>query len=103
MREKIDDQPGMGLTYGNLGVVHEEMGDFAHAIEYYNKSINICEGIGDRHRSANTYFNLGILYQKMNEKEESKKYFMKAKALYEMIGNQQWVHHTTKILHNMGI
>ena len=60
IREEIKDLYGLGITYGNLGIISlQKKNDPAEAKYYYEKSLEIKKEHGDFFQIAFTYINLG--------------------------------------------
>ena len=79
---------GAANIYGNLGELHRRQKKVAPALEFFRKSLEIKEQLGDRHGAAMTYLNLGYLYRdNINDHAEARKNFERAKALFEMVGD----------------
>jgi tetratricopeptide (TPR) repeat protein len=74
------------------------MGDVGRALEYYHKSLQIKERIGDRHNAANAYFNLGNLYREQGDAAQARAHYEKAKALYEMVDDARWAQRAAQAL-----
>lgn len=53
----------MAGTYNNIGLIYYNKGDYDRAMEYYNKSLNIKERIGDEPGMASTYYNIFLIYE----------------------------------------
>ncbi len=59
---KMKDQPHLGITYNNLGIVFKYQGNYEKAIEYYKKSLQIGEATGNQFLVAANMTNIGNVY-----------------------------------------
>ncbi|MGC1120406.1 MAG: tetratricopeptide repeat protein [Candidatus Methanofastidiosia archaeon] len=55
------------IIYFYLGTIVDDLGEWDKAIEYYEKDLEILEGLGDTHGMAKTYGNLGPVYARKGE------------------------------------
>ena len=60
--EELDDTPGEGLVYHDLGLAHELMGDLSGAVRYYRAALQRWENLGSPGPWANTLNGLGVVY-----------------------------------------
>ena len=63
----MGDRAGEGITYGNIGCVYHEQGDFANAIEYLAQDLAIAKEVGNRAGEGTAYGNLGTCHMHLNE------------------------------------
>ena len=77
----------MASTYGNLGLVYAEKGEWDRAIEFYQSSLAITEKMGDWLTSANQYTNLGVVYLKKDRAEEAKPLLARAYLIFAKVGS----------------
>ena len=68
----------VACCYGNIGLAEESMGEFADAIEPYQKCLNLGKESSDDRVINNSYCNLGRAYEGLGEKEMAKMYYQKA-------------------------
>lgn len=79
IREEIKDLYGLGITYGNLGIISlQKKNDPAEAKHYYLKSLEIKQEHGDFFQTAFTYINLGNLHRNIGKYGEARNYYQKA-------------------------
>ena len=67
-----------GNIIGNLGIAHEELGQYSQAQKYYREDLSIAQRIGNLESEANACFNLGALCLNLNKNEEGKIWLSKA-------------------------
>ncbi len=79
IREEIKDMYGLGITYGNLGIISlQKKNDPEEAKYYYEKSLMIKKTNGDFFQIAFTYINLGNLHRNIGKFNEARKYYQTA-------------------------
>jgi len=83
----VGDVHGMAQTWGNLGAVYMQKGEWDKAIEFYQKSLSVTERLGDVVTSANNYFGLGMLYERQNEPRKAMDFVEKAMQIWKQIGS----------------
>ncbi len=59
----------------NLGTIVHKLGEYEKAIEYYEKSLEISEKLGNVHAIALTYNNLGSVYDDKGDYEKAIEYY----------------------------
>ncbi|MES2512916.1 MAG: tetratricopeptide repeat protein [Bacteroidota bacterium] len=84
MREQTHDNHGIAASLNNIGAIYNEHGDpacqaskekcyrdaQAKALEYYNRSLKIREGINDKLGIGQSYSNIGGVYSNLAEEEK---------------------------------
>ena len=103
---KISDaKKGLATTFNNLGVIYKDQGEYALALEYYEKSLRLEEEIKNKAGMASSYNNIGNFYKTIGipncnkSKEECKKeslkrsfeYYNKSLELHTANGNKQGI------------
>ncbi|MES2847849.1 MAG: tetratricopeptide repeat protein [Bacteroidota bacterium] len=71
---KMKDQPHLGITYNNLGIVYKYQGNYDKAIEYYKKSMQIGEATGNQFLIAANMTNIGNVYAMQKKYAEAVTY-----------------------------
>ena len=66
----------MATSYNNLGLVHEQLGDFEKAKKYHELALSICQKkLGAENvQVATSYNNLGSVHQQLGDFEKAKEY-----------------------------
>ncbi|MCF8245134.1 MAG: tetratricopeptide repeat protein [Saprospiraceae bacterium] len=79
------DLPGVADNLNNIGIIHENLGDYTAAFEHYKQALNY-----NRYRqglftvaTANNYINLGTACLRLDRYEEAKSYFDTALLIYD--------------------
>jgi tetratricopeptide (TPR) repeat protein len=78
--EKLGNEPGVALTYHQLGRIAQEQRDFAQAEQWYRKSLAIKEKLGDEHDAASTYHQLGRIAQEQRDFAQAEQWYRKSLA-----------------------
>lgn len=74
-------------TYGSMGIVFSEQNNYAKALEYYLKSVNIYEEIGDETQGAKIYNNIGVAYQSQFQFVKALEYFLTSLEIQKKLNN----------------
>ncbi len=84
LQKALNDQEGLGHTYGNLGNIAKDYDkDYPTAIEYYKKQIHILGNVGDLDGEGRAYFNWANVCFEMGDLTESINKFEKALSNFE--------------------
>ncbi|MEM3493683.1 MAG: tetratricopeptide repeat protein, partial [Thermoplasmata archaeon] len=75
-------------TYNNIGVIYNDKGDYEKALEFYTKSLELREKIGDVWGIAISYNNIGLLYQDKGDYEKALEFLTKSIELAKEIGDK---------------
>ncbi|WP_221030100.1 tetratricopeptide repeat protein [Actomonas aquatica] len=88
LREAAGDQAGVAASLSNLGILLDSEGDFAGALEYYQRALEIDRAIGSAPLEvASTLNNIGAVHEQMNREEAALSYHREALALRETTGD----------------
>ena len=76
------------IDFNNIGGVYYSMGEYAKALENYEKSLAIClKVLGPEHpNTATSYNNIGAVYVNMGEYAKALEYYAKALPITENTG-----------------
>ena len=71
------------VSYNNIGLVYDSQGNYAQALEHYNKALAIYQKVhGENHPlTATSYNNIGVVYGKQGEYAKALEYCEKALAI----------------------
>ncbi len=83
-----------------LGTVYHAKGEWNKSIEFFRKSLDGFEKVGDIHGMAQTYGNLGVVYKNKGEWDKAIKFYQKALNGLEKVGD---VHGMAKTFNNLGL
>ncbi|MDY6999988.1 MAG: tetratricopeptide repeat protein, partial [Actinomycetota bacterium] len=76
------------LLCNEFGLIHNARGEYETALEWYERSLALCEELGDRAGLATTYNNIGIIYDARGEYETALEWYMKDLAISEELGDR---------------
>ena len=93
------DEETRADIYFKLGTIVYKLSEWDKAIEYYEKSLEIKEKIGDTHGMAQTYNNLGLVYARKGEWDRAIEYYEKDLEIFEKIGD---THGMAQTYNNLG-
>ncbi len=99
--QTIDTSSGgvKAAAYHNLGVIHQDQGEYEKAIEKYNLSLKIAEELGDKSGIAITLHQLGMIHQDQGEYEKAIEKYNLSLKIAEELGNKSGIAIT---LHQLG-
>ncbi|TAL58671.1 MAG: tetratricopeptide repeat protein [Bacteroidetes bacterium] len=96
----VQSKKGIAASYGNMGIVYMEQGDYPKALEYYLKALKIVEETGDKNRIAIQLGNIGSIYNNQYDYPKALEYYIRALKLFEELGNKEKI---ATVLSNTGI
>jgi serine phosphatase RsbU (regulator of sigma subunit)/Tfp pilus assembly protein PilF len=73
----------------NIGYIHKSQGNIPTALEYYNKSLKICEEIGDKKGIANSFNNIGSIHENQGDIKLALEYYHKSIKIKNEIGDKK--------------
>lgn len=89
LRENIleENHPENIISYNNIGLIYNHMGDNKNALKFYTKALKAQEKkLGDNHPlTASIYNNIAAIYDEMNDKVSALKYHTKALDIRKQI------------------
>ncbi len=91
---------GEGCALGNIGVAHQERGEYARAIPFFTEALTIAQETNDRLKVALHIGNLGIAHQSLGQQEKAIASFIQAIEIAEEVGDTR---HKGTILGNLGV
>ena len=62
MLEEIGDKDKTATCYNNIGYIYKLKGDYAEAIDYFYRALEIAEELGQKRQMARTYNNIGSVH-----------------------------------------
>lgn len=87
--QKSNFTNGMIAYYHLMGEFADKTGDYDLAIEYFNKSLDICLSIGDKKSAGKRYNNLAGEYESKGDFKKSADYYLKCIKIFESINEKQ--------------
>jgi len=79
---------GAAITYHQLGRIAEERRDFEKAEDWYKKSLQIKERLGNEHGVAITYHQLGRIAEERRDFEKAEDWYKKSLKSDERLGDE---------------
>ena len=74
--------------WNNLGAVHDQLGKYKEALEYYEKSLGIKLKVldGRDHRDvADSKYNIAGLFETQGKRDEARKLFLECEQIYSKV------------------
>ena len=96
----IKDEMTKARIYCCLGITVNDLGELDRAIDYYEKSLEISERLGDIHEMAIAYGNLGAVYYRKGEWDTAIDYYKKSLEISERLED---IHGIGQTYNSMGL
>lgn len=87
LHEELDNQHGIAIITGNMGVLCKYVADYPRALEYYNRALEQYTCLGDERNAAVITGNIGIIYAKIADYPAALEYYGKALEAYQRHGD----------------
>lgn len=91
MSKLTDDKPASGHALYLLGNIHLVKGDYPEALNYYQQSLEIRQGLEDSAGISDLYSNIGIIYARMGDQGAYMKYLLKTLAIDRALQNRHMI------------
>jgi tetratricopeptide (TPR) repeat protein len=88
-----------GTLADDLGMLHQDKGEWEQAIEYYERSLALKEKVGDEHGMAPTFHDLGLVYQYKGKLDKAIECHGRSLAIMERIGDE---HGMSRVFNSLG-
>jgi tetratricopeptide (TPR) repeat protein len=75
-------------SYHHLGIIAQQRGDYDQALDWYLKSLNISEELGNRADMARSYHHLGMVAQDRGDYDQALDWYRKSLDIKEGLGNR---------------
>jgi two-component sensor histidine kinase/predicted negative regulator of RcsB-dependent stress response len=79
----------LAASLNNIGYVYKQKNNFSKALEFYNKSLQTREAIGDKTGIANSLNNIGAIYDDLGKIEKALENYDKSLQIQEEIGDKK--------------
>jgi tetratricopeptide (TPR) repeat protein len=89
-----------GTLANELGLLYKAMGKWDKAIEYYQRSLALCEKVGNERGMATTFNNLGTAYRDRRKWDQAVEYYQRSLTIYRKVGDE---HGTAITLSSLGM
>lgn len=97
--DKYEIKENRGTIIGNLGLVHENLGNYKKSFVLYKEALEYCEKDNDTIGLGAIYNNIGMVLSKLNRYDESLQYFNKSLDFRNEVDDKEGIACT---LHNIG-
>jgi tetratricopeptide (TPR) repeat protein len=71
-----------------LGDIHDELGEWDEALDFYRRSLEIKERLGDQAGAAQTLNNIGLIYANKGEWDEALDFYRRSLEMSERLGDR---------------
>jgi tetratricopeptide (TPR) repeat protein len=78
---------GQAIAYGNLGILHDALGNWPRAVDYYQQAYNLQEKIGDRQNQATSVINLATMHMQLGRHEAAWQDLERGLAIARQLGD----------------
>ncbi|MBX2891530.1 MAG: tetratricopeptide repeat protein [Saprospiraceae bacterium] len=89
--EKLGNEEGVALVYGNLSALFLEKEDYDNALSFNEKSLRVQQKRGDRYGAATSLHNRAAILASLGRYQEAMADYEKEVAIFQEIGNQEGV------------
>jgi len=93
------DNIGISSTSVNLGIIHQDQGNYEEAMKLYNQSLEINKELGIKSGIAQTMHNLGNVHCLQGNYKEAVKLYNQSLEINKELGNKRRIAQT---IHNLG-
>jgi tetratricopeptide (TPR) repeat protein len=87
--DRVESKEYKAEVFYQLGMLYDNKQDFAEALQWYQKSADIFEEIGNKKGLASTYNALGIMYSNRSDYAESIRWCKRSAKIREEIGDRK--------------
>jgi tetratricopeptide (TPR) repeat protein len=89
--EQLGDKSGIASTLHQLGIIHQNQGNYDEAIKLYQQSLMISEQLGDKSGIASTSYQLGNMNALQGNYEEAIKMYQQSLMISEQLGDKSGI------------
>jgi tetratricopeptide (TPR) repeat protein len=86
--DKELDTVGTAVLLHNFGIIFQQRGDYDKALEYYDRSLKLAEGFGDRFSVSTSLHQIGMIHQARGDYDKALEYYDRALKLAEEFGDR---------------
>lgn len=87
IRKELNDLPGMGNIYANLGYAHFGANNLDAAKKNFDLALQTRLKVGDQHQIGLSYYQIGVFYSRQQNIPNGMKYHMKALKIREKLND----------------
>ncbi|HEV7890078.1 MAG TPA: tetratricopeptide repeat protein [Pyrinomonadaceae bacterium] len=96
--DRLDAGGTAGLLH-NFGILVQNRGDYDRALEHYDRSLKIAEGLGNRSGVASSLHQIGIIGQERGDYDKALEHYDRSLKILEELGDRAGV---ARSLHQIG-
>ena len=100
LAKKIDWQMGGADSYNSLAINNAVKSDYPKALEYFLRSLEIYEELGNKSGIATALANIGSIYDYQSDYPKALEYILRSLEIYEELGDKKGI---ADALSNIGI
>ncbi|HLP92918.1 MAG TPA: tetratricopeptide repeat protein [Saprospiraceae bacterium] len=78
-----------GKAFNTLGASHHVKGEYAHALNYYQNSLNILQQVGELKAAASIYNNVGLIYREQGDIQKALGFYQKYLEIGQKLQNKE--------------
>ena len=78
---------GLSESYGWLGYLYQQQGDFSKALDVFEKCMNLKEAVGDKKNVAYMQNNIGMIYQQKGDLPKALDYYHQSLKILEVLND----------------
>jgi tetratricopeptide (TPR) repeat protein len=88
--EEVDHVPEeeMSRTMNSIGILYNRLKQYDKALEFFQRSLVIKQGLEDERSYMNTYLNIATVYQAKGDKAKAIEHYQKAEGIAERYNNK---------------
>lgn len=100
LSENLNYQNGIKAAYNNVGVIHDNQGNYPEALRCFLKTLEICEQSNDIKTMAGALNNIGVLYESLGEYERALHYYKRSLVIKKQLEDK---HGIALAYNNLGV
>ena len=81
--EELGDKSGIAITLHQLGMIHQDQGNYKEALKKYEQSLKIREELGDKHGIASSLHQLGRINEEQKDYRQAMERYLVALSMFE--------------------
>ena len=86
--EALNDLRGQAVTYGYMGIIQRNWGDFGIALELFFKALELSEQTEFKENAGTDYYQLGVTYKYLGNFEKALDSLYKSLSIFREIKNR---------------
>ncbi len=85
---KLNWKSGIANSTNTLGIYHWSMSNYPKALNYFFKSLKICESKNDKYNVAGILVNIGLIYSSQADYVKALEFYFRALKTFEELGDK---------------